>query len=98
MVGSGGAGKSTLAREIGQRTGIPVIHLDQHFWKPGWVETPAEEWRAMQNDLLAADCWIVDGNYGGTFDVRFARADTVVVLAVGVALPDRQSAASQGRS
>ncbi len=36
----------------------------------------------MQNDLLAADCWIVDGNYGGTFDVRFARADTVVVLAL----------------
>jgi len=27
VVGSGGAGKSTLARELGQRTGIPVIHL-----------------------------------------------------------------------
>ncbi len=66
VVGSGGAGKSTLARELGQRTGIPVIHLDEHFWKPGWVATAAEEWRAVQNDLLAADCWIVDGNYGGT--------------------------------
>lgn len=76
------AGKSTLARELGRRTGIPVIHLDQHFWKPGWVATPAEEWRAVQNDLLSADCWIVDGNYGGTFDVRFARADTVIVLAL----------------
>ena len=75
-------GKSTFARELGRRTGIPVIHLDQHFWKPGWVATPAEEWRAVQNDLLAADSWIVDGNYGGTFDVRFARADTVVVLAL----------------
>ncbi len=81
VVGPGGAGKSTFARELGQRTGIAVIHLDQHYWKPGRVETPREEWRGVQNSLLAGDSWIVDGNYGGTFDVRFARADTVIVLA-----------------
>ncbi len=57
-----------------------MIHLDRHHWKPGWVETPAEEWRVLQGDLLAGDRWIVDGNYGGTFDVRFERADTVVVF------------------
>lgn len=82
VVGSGGAGKSTFARELGRRTGIPVIHLDQHYWKPGWIATPPDEWRVAQSDLLAADAWIVDGNYGGTFDVRFARADTVIVLAL----------------
>jgi adenylate kinase family enzyme len=81
VVGPGGAGKSTFARELGQRTGIAVIHLDQHYWKPGWVETPREEWRGVHNSLLARDSWIVDGNYGGTFDVRLARADTVIVLA-----------------
>ncbi len=82
VVGSGGAGKSTFARELGRRTGIPVIHLDHHHWKPGWIETPPEKWRVLQDDLLAGDAWIVDGNYGGTFDVRFARADTVIVLAL----------------
>jgi adenylate kinase family enzyme len=80
IVGPGGAGKSTIARQLGERTGIPVIHLDQHFWKPGWVETPREEWRALQEQLLAGDRWIVDGNYGGTLDVRLCRADTVVIL------------------
>lgn len=81
VVGPGGAGKSTFAREMGRRTGLPVIHLDRHYWNPGWVETPREEWAALQFRLFSEDQWIADGNYGGTFDVRFARADTVIVLA-----------------
>lgn len=81
VVGPGGAGKSTFAAALGSRTDLPVIHLDQHFWKPGWVETPKDEWRRTQEVLTGGDRWIVDGNYGGTFDVRFERADTVIVLA-----------------
>jgi adenylate kinase family enzyme len=82
VVGSGGAGKSTFARQLGERTAIPVIHLDRHFWKPECVETPRHEWREVQRGLLAGETWIVDGNYGATFDVRFSRADTVIVLAL----------------
>jgi adenylate kinase family enzyme len=82
VVGSGGAGKSTFSAELGRRTGLPVVHLDRHFWKPGWVETPRSEWRALQGELLAGDRWIVDGNYSGTLDVRLERADTVIVLAL----------------
>lgn len=82
VVGSGGAGKTTFARELGARTGLPVVHLDHHYWKPGWVETPREEWAAFQDELFSQDRWIADGNYGATFDVRFARADTVIVFAL----------------
>jgi adenylate kinase family enzyme len=80
VVGPGGAGKSTFAEELGRRTGLPVVHLDQHYWKPGWVETPKDEWRQIQRELIAGGRWIVDGNYGGSFDVRFERADTVIVV------------------
>jgi len=80
VVGSGGAGKSVFSEELGRRTGLPVIHLDRHHWKPGWIETPADRWSALLSDLVAGDQWIVDGNYGGTFDIRFERADTVIVL------------------
>lgn len=82
VVGPGGAGKSTFARELGQRTAIPVVHLDHHFWKPGWVETPSDEWRALQSELLSGETWIADGNYGGTLNIRFVRADTVIVLSL----------------
>ncbi len=80
IVGPGGAGKSTFARALGDRTGLPVIHLDRHFWHPGWVESERDDWRRKQAELLEGDRWIVDGNYGGTFAERFARADTVIVV------------------
>ncbi|MGQ0432275.1 MAG: isopentenyl transferase family protein [Microthrixaceae bacterium] len=80
IVGPGGAGKSTFAAALGERTGLPVVHLDRHFWKPGWIESSRDEWRRRQWELFAGDRWIADGNYGGTFDERFARADTVIVV------------------
>lgn len=82
VVGSGGAGKTTFARRLGERMGIPVVHLDRHYWKPGWTPTSSKEWRALQANLVAGERWVIDGNYGGTFDMRFERADTVVVLAL----------------
>ena len=81
VVGSGGAGKTTFANELSRRTGLPVVHLDHLYWKPGWVETSKDEWRVVQDKRLNAEEWIVDGNYSGTFDIRFRRADTIIVLA-----------------
>lgn len=80
IAGPGGAGKSTFARQLGERTGLPVIHLDHHYWQPGWVGSPQDVWRDTQARLLTGDSWIVDGNYGGTFEDRFARADTVIIV------------------
>ena len=58
---------------------MPVIHLDLHFWKPGWVAPSELEWREKQSGLLAGDAWIADGNYHETLDLRLERADTVVL-------------------
>lgn len=80
IIGSGGAGKSTLARQVGDATGLPVIHLDREYWQPGWVAPENEAWAARVAELVAGEAWIIDGNYGGTMEARFARADTIVLL------------------
>ncbi|MFD2077825.1 Adenylate kinase [Actinopolymorpha cephalotaxi] len=81
MTGQAGSGKSTLSHALAARSGLPLIHLDLQFWKPGWVEPSEAEWREKQRRVLAGDAWIADGNYTETLDLRLERADTVVVLA-----------------
>ncbi|MBV9923729.1 MAG: DNA topology modulation protein [Acidobacteria bacterium] len=80
VIGSGGAGKSTFARRLGERLGLPVIHLDRAYWRPGWVEPPKDEWRRTVEELCAGEAWVMDGNYSGTLDVRLAACDTVIFL------------------
>ena len=57
-----------------------MIHLDVHYWKPGWVKPSNDEWWEEQRLLLAGEAWIVDGNYRETLELRLERADTVVFL------------------
>jgi adenylate kinase family enzyme len=80
LIGSGGAGKTTLSRQIGAKLHLPVIHLDAHYWHPGWVATPPDEWRLVVQELIARPRWVMDGNYGGTMDLRLAACDTVIFL------------------
>ena len=86
VIGSPGAGKSTLSHALARRTGLPLHHLDRMFWLPGWVERDRDEGRAELANVLAQDCWIIDGNYGSTLPLRIACADTVVWLDYPTAL------------
>jgi adenylate kinase family enzyme len=80
VIGSGGAGKSTLARRLGARLGLEVLHLDALHWQAGWVEPPKEVWKRHVEELLTRDSWVMDGNYSGTMQRRIEACDTVVFL------------------
>lgn len=86
VVGSPGAGKSTLSRALACKTGLPLIHLDAEFHLPGWVERDKAEWVERLTKLIAGDRWIIDGNYGGSLDLRLSRADTAILLDYPTAL------------
>jgi adenylate kinase family enzyme len=80
IIGSAGAGKSTLARTLHTITKLPVIHLDSLFWKPEWRETPKATWIALQQDIVQGEEWIIDGTYQSTIDIRLEAADAVIFL------------------
>ncbi len=80
IIGCGGAGKSTLARKLGEVLDLPVVHLDKLFWKPGWVEMPKEEFDDLLRQEIAKDKWIMDGNFNRTMPERVKRCDTIIYL------------------
>lgn len=80
IIGCGGAGKSTLARQLGEKTGLPVVHLDKLFWKPGWVSLSREEFDLVHQEAISRERWIIDGNFDRTIPQRLSRCDTVLYL------------------
>ncbi|MSQ08946.1 MAG: hypothetical protein EXR57_06510 [Dehalococcoidia bacterium] len=77
----GGGGKTTLARALSVKLRLTFIELDALHWKPGWVESSADELRAKTEGAIAAapDGWVVDGQYHGKIgDLVVRQADTVI--------------------
>lgn len=86
IIGPCGSGKSTLARELAVRLNLPLTHMDQLNWRPGWVESSKDEIRARLDEVFKEDRWIIDGNYSGTLAERIARADTIIQLDFPISL------------
>lgn len=80
IIGCGGAGKSTLARQLGDKLDIPVVHLDRLFWKPNWIEETPEEFDQKLATELEKPQWIMDGNFNRTMPQRVAKCDTIIYL------------------
>lgn len=80
VVGIPGAGKSTLSNRLGEITGLPVIHLDKLFWRPGWVKPDILSWREKVKELVGGERWIIDGNYNSSLDIRLPRAESIIML------------------
>ena len=81
IIGCGGAGKSTLARKLGEKTGLPVVHLDQIWWAPGnWQHIEKPEFDEKLALELQKPRWILDGNFNRTIEARLEVCDTVIYL------------------
>ena len=80
LIGCGGSGKSTLARKLGEATSLPVVHLDQLFWKPGWKPLSKDEFDQLLIAELQKNEWIIDGNFDRTIPLRLQYCDAVIFL------------------
>ncbi len=80
VLGSTGSGKTTMAKQLSERLGIPHVELDGFRWDPNWTETSNEVFRARVAEAVKAEAWIMDGNYGFARDLTWPLADTAVWL------------------
>jgi len=80
ILGPSAAGKSTLARRIGKRLGLPVVHLDTFHWNPGWIGSEPSRFRERLAQAAAGDAWVMDGNYTSHLDLRLPRTEAVIWL------------------
>jgi adenylate kinase family enzyme len=80
IIGCGGSGKSTIARQLAAILGAPLTHLDAVYYDGNWKPLPPDEFSARQEKLVVAERWIIEGNYAATLPIRLAAADTVIFL------------------
>ena len=78
IVGCSGGGKSTLAVKLAAKLGLPVVHIDQLYWLPGWVERDPAEVRRLVGEAAAGEAWVMEGNNSRTFDLRLPRSEALL--------------------
>ena len=86
IVGQPGSGKSRLAQALGDRTGLPVVHIDKIHWQAGWVERSKADKTRLCEEVEQSERWIFEGGHSATWPSRVARADMLVWLDRPVAL------------
>jgi adenylate kinase family enzyme len=80
VYGVTGSGKTTMARQIAARTGLPWHEADSLTWEPGWVVVPVDEQRRRIAAICAGERWILDTAYGAWLEVPLARVELIVAL------------------
>jgi adenylate kinase family enzyme len=80
VYGVTGSGKTTMARHIAERTGLPWHSVDDLTWEPGWTPVPEDEQRRRIAAICAGERWILDTAYGVWREIPLARAELIVAL------------------
>lgn len=83
ILGAAGSGKSTFARKLHEKNGLPLIHLDNVWWKADRTHVSRAEFDRRLREILQGEAWIIDGDYSRTYEPRFAACDTIIFLDYG---------------
>lgn len=78
--GTTGSGKTTFARALAAKLGVPHAELDEMNWEANWTEASTEAFRARVDAFTARPAWVMDGNYAKVKDLTWGRADTIIWL------------------
>ena len=77
IIGNAGSGKTTFAKALARKLGLPLVHLDRLFWQGNWEHVSREEFDTLLQAELEKPRWIIDGNFNRTLPHRLSYCDTV---------------------
>ena len=80
IIGCPGSGKSRLSKILAKKLNLPLVHLDKLFWKPNWQSVSKEQFKELLLEELEKPCWILDGNFWSTLELRLKYADHVILM------------------
>ena len=80
ILGCPGAGKSTFARKLRDKTGLPLYYLDMIWHKPDRTTITKQEFDAKLSEIIKQEEWIIDGNYGRTLEMRIQWCEAIFLL------------------
>ena len=80
IIGCPGSGKSTFARGLRDKTGLPLYHLDMLYWNEDGTTVEKDVFLERLRSVLSEPSWIIDGNYLSTMEMRLKECDTVFFL------------------
>ena len=77
IIGNAGSGKTTFAKKLAERTGLPLVHLDKLYWTGNWEHVDRDTFDQLLQQQLDKPSWIIDGNFNRTLPHRLEHCDTV---------------------
>lgn len=80
IIGSPGAGKTSLAESLGHILDIKVYYLDRIFWKGDWQGIDTGRRIDILEHLVQREQWIIEGTYLLSSEPRLREADTIIFL------------------
>jgi adenylate kinase family enzyme len=87
IVGNSSLGKSTLARKMGGKLDIEIFTVDKIYWLPGWKQREQSSFKALHDNWLFRDRWIIDGvGYWEELENRLNHSDLIIYLIIPVSV------------
>lgn len=80
IIGCPGSGKSTFARALHEKTGLPLFYLDMMYWNADRTKVARPLFLERLQYALQQEEWIIDGNYKSTMEMRMQACDTIFFL------------------
>lgn len=81
VIGSPGSGKTCFSDCVGEAISLPVVRLDDEYWRENWVRPERNDFVQTIRTIIGAERWILDGDYSAfILDERRLAADRLIFV------------------